>query len=75
MDETDFHDNDVSVISGVSSASHCQFECQKNEDCHYFGYSITEGRCVLKNENALDGQQQESSVIAGPKFCLKNSSE
>ena len=75
MDETDFHGNDVEVLNDIFSATHCQFECQKNEDCYFFGYSVSEGRCVLKNENAMDSQLQDPLIVAGPKFCLKNSSE
>ena len=75
MDGTDFNGNDVKVLYGIFSASHCQFECQKKEDCYFFGYSVPEGRCVLKNENAMNSQLQDPTVVSGPKFCLKNSSE
>jgi hypothetical protein len=56
----------VALISWVPSATHCQHECQKNDQCLYFTFVTTDGRCVLKS---LRGTKYGDYAISGPKFC------
>ena len=48
------------------SASHCQFECQKNEKCKFFTFNTMTGKCILKMGKS---RASVSYGISGPKFC------
>ena len=64
--KTDFNGSDVAMVNFVPSASHCQFECQKNDACRFFTFN-SGGKCFLKTNNVAGAN---NIAISGPKFCM-----
>ena len=54
-------------VAWVPSATHCQFECQKNDRCQFFTFNTTSGQCALKLSKG--SVQSLNYAISGPKFC------
>ena len=57
----------------VEDASECQNLCQINEECFYWTY-LKNGRCFLKNANALSTLATKKGPTSGPKICRKRPS-
>lgn len=54
-------------VAWVPSATHCQFECQKRDQCQFFTLNTITGECALKlSKNTM---QAVANAISGPKFC------
>ena len=64
--KVDYGGVDVKIISWTPSASHCQFECQKDDICQFFTYNTMTGKCIFKS--AMN-KATISYAISGPKFC------
>ena len=71
MDGFDFPGSDGKIIPFVQSATHCQWECQKEVSCLRFSFDITNGRCVFKSVN---NPTPTALISSGPKFCQKKTS-
>ena len=66
IDETQHGGTPLSVIGSISSATHCQFECQKYAGCTYFSYNIVTGNCNLYS---AANPTTSTAHTSGPKFC------
>ena len=62
--------NDVESFRNVEDATECQKLCQINEECFYWTY-LKNGRCFLKNANALSTLATKKGPTSGPKICRK----
>ena len=64
-----FNGYDLAEVSFVPSASHCQFECQKNEACLFFTFDSGGGNCYLKTNNVSEAS---TFRVSGSRFCISN---
>ena len=57
------------MVNFVPSASHCQFECQKNEACRFFTFNSIIGECYLKTNNVAVANDMD---VSGTRFCISS---
>ena len=67
--KVDYFGNNLKELDFVPSASHCQFECQKNESCTFFTFNTENGKCFLKTNNVAVAND---TAVSGPRFCISN---
>jgi hypothetical protein len=62
--------NELRLIENVTSAFHCQLECQNDMECVLFTYRQSTLTCFLKiKDSGL--RRGDLGILAGPKTCAR----
>ena len=59
--------NEVDFVEPITDAASCQYECQKNSECHAWTYNPDTQICYVQSTSTDAGGC--SSCKRGPKFC------